>query len=497
MIQPKTKKRRHDIETTQDTLSDLPQCVLVHILSFLNAKEAVQTCILSKRWKPIWKYIPTLKLHSSNFSTLKSFDKFVSRVLSLRDKSIVLHAVDFHRNGSIESGSLKRVANYVQSRNVKLRQLGINVKGDIDHILPCISSCQTLTSLKLSVNPKGRYNYGRTLFPKSLNLPALTCLHLGNFAFCASDDGQIEPFSAFKRLNSLIIDNCSVNDAEILCITSETLVNLTMCNHSFDIYLIELSAPSLCTFAFMGTPYQIFSGNGLSSVKQVNIDAEMLANYSFPIWVLVSWLSSLANVKSLTVSASTLQVLSLIPDVLKDKLSLSSRMCSLKSLKVKLKPLSYGLSMAVKTVKLEKALKAGFEPSSPIPDGILELLLHNSPSANVDIVECSRIILSSYEEFFKLVQFDDAFDHLYQYSSSFFLRFLQPSSHKHVMDDLQLRVQHLNELVLQTNKYIHLAKEEIIQKNEEMSALKEHMKMFKKTLDGIVRQMHEAIKLQL
>jgi hypothetical protein len=46
--------------------------------------------------------------------------------------------------------------------------------------------------------------------------------------------------------------------------------------------------------------------------------------------------------------------------------------------------------MAVKTVKLEKALKAGFEPSSPIPDGILELLLDNSPSANVDIVECSR-----------------------------------------------------------------------------------------------------------
>ncbi|KAK2383295.1 hypothetical protein QL285_070761 [Trifolium repens] len=126
-----------------------------------------------------------------------------------------------------------------------------------------------------------------------------------------------------------------------------------MCNHSFNFYLIELSAPSLCTFAFMGTPYQIFCGNGLSSVKQVNIDAEMLANYSFPIWVLVGWLFGLANAKSLTISASTLQVLSLIPDLLKDKLSLSS----------------------LKTVKLEKALKVGFEPSSPIPDGILELWL--------------------------------------------------------------------------------------------------------------------------
>ncbi|CAJ2678311.1 unnamed protein product [Trifolium pratense] len=489
MIQPKTKKRRRgDIETTQDTLSDLPQCVLVHILLFLNTKEAVRTCILSKRWKPIWKYIPTLKLHYSNFSTLKSFDKFVSRVLSLRDNSIVLDTVDFDRNGSIESGLLKRVANYVLSRNVKLRQLGIDVKGDIGHILPCISSCQTLTSLKLSVKPKGRYNYGRTPFPKSLDLPALTCLHLGNFAFCAGEDGRIEPFSAFNMLNSLILDNCSVKDAQNLYITSETLVSLTMCNHSFDFYLIELSAPSLCTFAFTGTPYQIFRGSGLSSVKQVDIDAEMLANHSFPPMILLSWLSDLANTKSLTksltVSASTLQVLSLIPDYVKDTLSPLSLMRSLKSLKVKQKPLSYGLSMAVKTVKLEKTLKAGVEPSSPIPDGILELLLQDSPSANVDIVECSR--------------FEDAFDHLSQYSSSFFLRFLRPSSHEHVMVDLHQRVQHLKELVLQTNKYIHLAKEEIIQKREEMLALKEHMKMLKKTLDALERQMHEEIiKLQL
>jgi hypothetical protein len=81
-----------------------------------------------------------------------------------------------------------------------------------------------------------------------------------------------------------------------------------MRNHSFDVYQIELSAPSLCTFSFMGIPYQKFCGSGLSSVEQVNIDAEMLANYSEPPLVLLSWLSDLPNIKSLTVSASTLQV---------------------------------------------------------------------------------------------------------------------------------------------------------------------------------------------
>ncbi|WJX46381.1 hypothetical protein P8452_33189 [Trifolium repens] len=146
----------------------------------------------------------------------------------------------------------------------------------------------------------------------------------------------------------------------------------------------------------------------------------MLANYSEPLWVLVCWLSGLDNVKSLTVTASTLQVLSLIPDFLKDKLLLSS--------------------------------------------------------------QYSR--------------FDDAFHHLSQYSSSFFLPFLQPSSHEDVMADLNQRVQNLKELVHQTKKYIHLAKADIIQKMEEMLALNEHMKMLKKTLDALERQIHEAIKLQ-
>ncbi|KAK2437083.1 F-box/LRR-repeat protein [Trifolium repens] len=469
MIQTKTRKGKHGIEISEDKLSNLPNCILVHILSFLNTKDAVRTCILSKRWKHIWKYIPTLTLHYSNFSTLKSFDKFVSSVLCLRDNSLVLHAIDFHRNSSIASSLLIRVAFYVLLHNFKLLRLGIDVKGDIGHIMPCISACQTLTSLKLSISPKGRYNFGRTLFPKSLNFPALTFLHLGNFAFCAGDDGRIEPFSLFNKLNSLIIDNCTVKDAQIMCISSETLISLTMRNHSFDVYQIELSAPSLCTFSFMGTPYQKFRGRSLSSVKQVNIDAEMLANYSEPPLVLLSWLSDVANINSLTVSASTLQVLSFVPGFFKDKLLPSSFIRSLKSLKVILKPLSYGLSMALKIVMLEKELKAGLEPVSLIPDGILDILLQNSPSADVDIVESPRI--------------DDSFNHLAPLSSSLYLEFLQPSSNEHVLYDLERRIQHLKKVEVQTNKYVDLAKEAIVGEREELLSLKEHTMMLSNTVN--------------
>jgi hypothetical protein len=74
-----------------DRLSDLPDCILLHVLSFLNAKYAVQTCILSKRWNNLWKLLPTLRLSSSYFDTLDGFTQFTTQILSLRDNSTALY----------------------------------------------------------------------------------------------------------------------------------------------------------------------------------------------------------------------------------------------------------------------------------------------------------------------------------------------------------------------------------------------------------------------
>ncbi|AES88262.1 F-box/FBD-like domain protein [Medicago truncatula] len=52
--------------SNEDRLSDLPDCVLLHILSMLDSKHRVRTGILSKRWKHLWKHIPT-KIFSQGF----------------------------------------------------------------------------------------------------------------------------------------------------------------------------------------------------------------------------------------------------------------------------------------------------------------------------------------------------------------------------------------------------------------------------------------------
>ncbi|XP_057451629.1 F-box/FBD/LRR-repeat protein At3g26920-like [Lotus japonicus] len=360
------RKSESEDEENKDRLSDLSDCILLHILSFVKAKHAVQTCVLSTRWKDLWKYLPTLILHSLDFSSLPSFTKFVSRLLTIRDGSTVLQGLDFEHLGWVQPNLLKRIVKYAVLHNIQ--RLGLIVTtSDIEHIPNCIFSSQTLTSLKLL-----SYGYTkRTLFPKSLNLPALTTLHLVNFDFCVNDDGVVaEPFSVLNRLNSLIIENCNLSGAAyILCISSKTLTNLTVL-HPCQYYKVYFFSPSLRTFAFTGTPFETLCGINISSIEHVNFDIHWwCAEYSF---ILLSWLVNLTNIKSLTVSTSTLQVLFSIPYLWEFK---SPILGSLKSLKIKLRE-----------DKLQKVPGLLKDPFSSVPDWVVDYLLQNSPSAKVDII---------------------------------------------------------------------------------------------------------------
>jgi hypothetical protein len=232
----------------------------------------------------------------------------VSKILTLRDSSTALHTLDVERDGIMEPKLLKKILNYVCSYNTHIQQLRINVTADSSLILNCVSKCHALTSLKLA-HPGNRRNYKETLLPKFLNLPLLTILDLTYFTFYGGENGCAEPFSAFTKLNSLVIRHCKVKDARILSISSETLVDLTMLNNSSDFDKIVLSLPpNLSVFTFIGVHVLKICGNGLSSVKQVTIVAhDYEASVKYPS-ILLSWLQGLANVESLRVTSTTLQV---------------------------------------------------------------------------------------------------------------------------------------------------------------------------------------------
>ena len=206
---------------------------------------------------------------------------------------------------------LKSIVNYAVSHNVQCLQ--IRVISDIQHFPTCLFSCKTLTSLNLSVLHPNHFE--QNIFPSSLDLPALTNLYLRYFVFRVGNNGRAEPFSAFKNLNSLIINNCAVLDEQNLCISSSTLANLTLQIRQNQYGKIKLSTPNLGTFVLFGigdVPVlkQCRSKTNLSSVKHADIDVIMCSDYAnhYPS-VLFNLLVQLSDIKSLTISSRALEVL--------------------------------------------------------------------------------------------------------------------------------------------------------------------------------------------
>lgn len=69
----------------EDRISELPEVLLVHILSSLRTKELIATSVLSKRWRYLWKMVPNLNFDCTT-SMVSSEDVY---------RSLILHKAPF------------------------------------------------------------------------------------------------------------------------------------------------------------------------------------------------------------------------------------------------------------------------------------------------------------------------------------------------------------------------------------------------------------------
>ncbi|XP_026448717.1 uncharacterized protein LOC113349005 [Papaver somniferum] len=90
--------RNSPFRSSNDRISNLPENLIHHIMSFMDMTYVVQTCVLSKRWKHLWIITPILnfdfnefslaiKNNQSNGTLYQKFIKFVDQVFILRDSS--------------------------------------------------------------------------------------------------------------------------------------------------------------------------------------------------------------------------------------------------------------------------------------------------------------------------------------------------------------------------------------------------------------------------
>ncbi|XP_057446566.1 putative FBD-associated F-box protein At5g56820 isoform X2 [Lotus japonicus] len=77
-------KLLHSSTMDDDRISSLPEELLCRILSFLPTKNAVATSVLAKKWKSLWRSLPTLDIDDDNISEdnharfVESFNAYIS-----------------------------------------------------------------------------------------------------------------------------------------------------------------------------------------------------------------------------------------------------------------------------------------------------------------------------------------------------------------------------------------------------------------------------------
>ena len=150
-----------------DRISNLPDDIVIHILSSLPTKQAFLTSILSKRWKHLWCYVPDVEFIEAKDSGSKdSFNEFVYNILRSREAA---------GNHSIRSFTLD-----VKHDSSRLYDL---VVGESPELPYTILTCTTLVVLKLNF-----IDMGDNFSPSHVTLPTLKTLHLTNITFEQDND---------------------------------------------------------------------------------------------------------------------------------------------------------------------------------------------------------------------------------------------------------------------------------------------------------------------
>ena len=267
-----------------DRISNLPDSLLYHILSFLQTKEAVATTILSNRWKPLWTLVPTLDLRDNRCKKTISFKYIVYRVLALHiAPSLRCFRLRWH--SPCNSFHLDTWIHAALARNVQQLHLEIYLDGgqDDSHVyegelfkLPSsLYTCKTVVVLELRggilLNP-----------PPSFQFPSLKILRLSEIKY-----GSISSIST-------LISGCPVlEDLSVVRVCTDvigfkikvhTLKRLHIGFKSYKPeppdYNLEIHTPALEYFRFSGHLRNIVFHEKLAHLIEARVDIYALEDWT-------------------------------------------------------------------------------------------------------------------------------------------------------------------------------------------------------------------------
>jgi hypothetical protein len=179
--------KRQNSNMGQDLISNLPKHIIGCILSFLPAKEAVRTSILSKRWNNVWTYITKLKFddmehYSSNKIRKTRFVDFVDMILIHLLSRANIQSFSLALSWARDYSLINKWINVVLTFRIK--KLCVDLKKE--HTIPSNTffQCKSLEELVL--------NRCAITFSTSVSLSSLTVLKLCNVTITCDSSNESE-----------------------------------------------------------------------------------------------------------------------------------------------------------------------------------------------------------------------------------------------------------------------------------------------------------------
>ncbi|KAL7087301.1 hypothetical protein ACP275_13G060000 [Erythranthe tilingii] len=274
-----------------DRLSDLPDSILCHILSFLpTTKISLRTSLLGRRWRYIWSYVPNLIFNHDNQDT-------INRVLFLYNTFRLTVEI-----GCDKDDLVGKWVTFAVGRGVQNIDICVDYHA---HLPPGLFTCKTLVDLSIE-------SFGAIpIVGNAMCLPRLKRLHLMYVKYEGNESlpGLLPGCPALEEL--LIHSN---TDYESFKISSPTIKRLFVdlhydgedsdneedcCN-----YKLEIKTPALVYLHLADDSAKHIECGELNSLIEADIDIKAYINDFIYARSVVELFDRLRNVKCLKLQLS-------------------------------------------------------------------------------------------------------------------------------------------------------------------------------------------------
>ncbi|KAL7087683.1 hypothetical protein ACP275_13G083100 [Erythranthe tilingii] len=299
MATTEQRRRKRRKREKIDRISDLPDSVICHILSYLPTKSSVRTSVLGQRWRFLWTYVPIL-----DFDREKK--EFVNGVISLHKMQTISTFRLLLRKKHYDKH--QHVAWVTAAVNRNVRNLYLVSLSDYYMPLPQhLFTCKTLVGLVLN-------SCHVTLPSCPVYLPRLEKLHLISVRFEADDELPLPRLlSGCPVLEELEIE-CSLNFFTF-SVSSPTLkrlrIDLEVGGGDDDdvTNLLELNTPSLTYLQLGNCFFRNIKSGAMTSLIEADIslcsyEAEDEEEFFVYSRLRLEFIDRLCNVKSLELDLS-------------------------------------------------------------------------------------------------------------------------------------------------------------------------------------------------